>query len=79
MKGLVGQGGNLIGSQTRKYACVLGLFASTPPLLSEWDYILKSAHPSPLSAYNGFFGSKIFSKTNEILTELNYQEIKWED
>lgn len=30
-------------------------------------YILESAHPSPLSAYNGFFGSKPFSKTNELL------------
>lgn len=29
--------------------------------------VLKSAHPSPLSAYNGFFGSKPFSKINEFL------------
>lgn len=42
-------------------------------------FILKSAHPSPLSAYNGFFGSKVFSKTNSILKKLNYDEIKWED
>lgn len=41
--------------------------------------ILKSVHPSPLSAYNGFFGSKVFSKTNQILKELGYKEIKWED
>ncbi len=31
-------------------------------------YIIESAHPSPLSAYNGFFGSKPFSKTNNYLT-----------
>ncbi len=30
-------------------------------------YILKAAHPSPFSAYNGFFGCRHFSKTNEIL------------
>ena len=30
-------------------------------------YIIESAHPSPLSAYNGFFGSKPFSRTNELL------------
>ena len=30
-------------------------------------YVIESPHPSPFSAYNGFFGSKPFSKTNEIL------------
>lgn len=33
-------------------------------------YIIESAHPSPLSAYNGFFGSKPFSKTNEYLIKV---------
>lgn len=32
-------------------------------------YIIESAHPSPLSAYNGFFGSKPFSKANNYLTD----------
>ena len=40
-------------------------------------YILKSAHPSPLAAYRGFFGSKPFSKANRILKENNKEEIKW--
>ena len=39
--------------------------------------VLESAHPSPLSAYNGFFGSKHFSKTNKYLRENNQEEIKW--
>ena len=39
--------------------------------------ILKSAHPSPLSAYNGFFGSKHFSKTNNFLKKNNIEEILW--
>ena len=33
-------------------------------------YIIESAHPSPLSAYNGFFGSKPFSKPNEYLIKV---------
>ena len=39
--------------------------------------IIKSAHPSPLSAYRGFFGSKPFSKINEFLKEHNLKEIDW--
>ena len=39
--------------------------------------ILKSAHPSPLSAYRGFFGSKPFSKANAFLTENNISPIDW--
>ena len=39
--------------------------------------IIKSAHPSPLSAYNGFFGSKPFSKTNDFLKKNNFKEIDW--
>ena len=40
--------------------------------------ILESAHPSPLSASNGFFGSRPFSKTNEFLKRNNLKEINWE-
>ncbi|NOZ46446.1 MAG: uracil-DNA glycosylase [Chlorobi bacterium] len=40
-------------------------------------YILKAAHPSPFSAYNGFFGCKHFSKTNEILIAQNKTPIDW--
>ncbi len=40
-------------------------------------YIIESAHPSPLSAYNGFFGSKPFSKTNEFLRKNNKKEINF--
>lgn len=39
--------------------------------------ILKSAHPSPLSAHNGFFGSKPFSKANQFLKENGIEEIDW--
>ena len=40
-------------------------------------YVVESPHPSPLSAYNGFFGSKPFSKTNNFLREHNLKEIDW--
>lgn len=39
--------------------------------------IIKSAHPSPLSAYAGFFGSKPFSKTNDYLNAHGIKEIDW--
>lgn len=39
--------------------------------------IIESAHPSPLSAYRGFFGSKPFSRTNEFLIKNNIKPIDW--
>lgn len=39
--------------------------------------VLRSAHPSPLSAYNGFFGSKPFSKANTFLRQNKLPEIDW--
>ena len=41
-------------------------------------YIIESAHPSPLSAFNGFFGSKPFSKTNNFLKANGIKEIDWD-
>ena len=40
--------------------------------------ILKAPHPSPLSAYRGFFGSKPFSKTNEFLKAHGVEPIDWQ-
>lgn len=40
--------------------------------------ILKAAHPSPFSAYNGFFGCKHFSKANEFLKQHNLKPVNWE-
>jgi uracil-DNA glycosylase len=39
--------------------------------------VIESAHPSPFSARNGFFGSKPFSRTNEFLKKNNIKEIDW--
>lgn len=40
-------------------------------------FVLKAAHPSPLSAHNGFFGCKHFSKTNELLMKQHQNPIDW--
>ncbi len=40
--------------------------------------IIKSPHPSPLSAYRGFFGSRVFSKTNSYLEKNGKQPINWQ-
>lgn len=40
-------------------------------------YVLTAAHPSPFSAYNGFFGSKHFSKANQLLVQNNLTPIDW--
>lgn len=39
--------------------------------------IIESAHPSPLSASRGFFGSKPFSKTNDFLEKNNIEKVRW--
>ena len=40
--------------------------------------ILEAAHPSPLSAWNGFFGCRHFSKTNEFLQSQGIEPIDWQ-
>lgn len=44
---------------------------------SEKHFVLKSVHPSPFSARNGFFGSKPFSKVNEYLETKGINKIDW--
>ncbi len=45
---------------------------------SNKHFILETVHPSPLSAYNGFFGCKHFSKTNDILIQQGKTPIDWQ-
>ena len=52
--------------------------AFEPLITNSNHFILKSAHPSPLSAYNGFFGNNHFIKCNEILNKLGKTIINWE-
>ncbi|MEG1613364.1 MAG: uracil-DNA glycosylase [Clostridia bacterium] len=41
-------------------------------------FIIESAHPSPLSAYNGFFGSRPFSRANDCLISVDMPPVKWQ-
>lgn len=45
---------------------------------TEKHYIIEAPHPSPLSAYRGFFGSQPFSTINKLLAEQNKKNIHWE-
>lgn len=47
------------------------------PEISKQHLILKAPHPSPLSAYRGFFGCKHFSKANKFLTDHKKTPINW--
>ena len=58
----------LWGSQAQKKADLID---------NSKHHILKSVHPSPLSAYRGFFGCKHFSKANELLISQELTPIKW--
>jgi len=70
IRALVARGGPLV-------AILWGRDAATlKPLLGDVPYI-ESAHPSPLSASRGFFGSKPFSRANELLREQGAPPVDW--
>lgn len=48
-----------------------------PLITHDRHLVLESAHPSPLSAYRGFFGSHPFSRANAYLTEMGREPIDW--
>jgi uracil-DNA glycosylase len=58
----------LWGADAHKYALLLD---------EQKHLILRAPHPSPLSSYRGFFGSKPFSKTNDYLTCNHLKQIDW--
>ncbi|MBE6146729.1 MAG: uracil-DNA glycosylase [Firmicutes bacterium] len=71
----------LINNKTTPVVFILwGSFARSKKQLitNPNHFIIESAHPSPFSAYNGFFGSKPFSKTNEFLISKGINPIDWE-
>lgn len=55
-----------------------GNFARSKKSLVTRHNVLESAHPSPLSAYNGFFGCGHFSQTNALLVEKGIEPIDWQ-
>lgn len=46
-------------------------------ITNDRHFIIESTHPSPFSAYHGFFGSRPFSRTNNYLKSKNIKEIDW--
>ena len=72
---------NELNKQTRPIAFVLwGNYAQKKGAIidSERHFVLRSPHPSPLSAYRGFFGSKPFSKINQFLQQQGKEIIDWQ-
>lgn len=48
-------------------------------LIEDGNFILTTSHPSPLSVYRGFSGSRIFSETNRILQSIGKEVITWKN
>ncbi len=74
----------IIRTVNDKAECVVfvlwGAYArkKAPLIETSRHVIIESAHPSPLSAANGFFGSRPFSKINAALREAGRPEIDWQ-
>ena len=72
---------SLLSEQKRNLVFLLwgGNARRKVPLIDKSKHlILECAHPSPLSAYNGFFGCRHYSKTNDYLTAHGIAPIDWE-
>ena len=69
----------IVGKREKPVVFLLwGAFAqSFAPLIGKQHLILKAPHPSPLSAYRGFFGCKHFSKCNQFLINNGETPIDW--
>ena len=71
----------LLNAQSRPIVFILwGAYAQKKAAFVDRNrhHVITSAHPSPLSAHNGFFGSKPFSQTNTFLREQGQPEINWQ-
>ncbi|CAJ1584070.1 uracil-DNA glycosylase [[Mycobacterium] wendilense] len=68
----------LVARSTPLVAILWGRDASTlKPMLGEACGVIESPHPSPLSASRGFFGSRPFSRANELLVKQGAEPIDW--
>ncbi len=71
----------IISDKTENTVFILwgGNARSKTPLIDEKKHlVLQSVHPSPLSAFNGFFGCRHFSKTNDYLVKCGRRPIDWQ-
>lgn len=72
---------SILNQRERPVAFILwGNYARKKKLLidSQRHFIIESAHPSPLSASKGFFGTRPFSKVNEFLKSIGESPIDWQ-
>ncbi|HEY5844347.1 MAG TPA: uracil-DNA glycosylase [Mycobacterium sp.] len=68
----------LVARGTPLVAILWGRDASTlKPMLGDGVGVIESVHPSPLSASRGFFGSRPFSRANQLLSEMGAEPIDW--
>jgi len=68
----------LVARRQPMVAILWGRDAGTlKPMLNDHCRVIESPHPSPLSASRGFFGSRPFSRANELLTQLGAEPIDW--
>nr|WP_221218447.1 MULTISPECIES: uracil-DNA glycosylase [unclassified Mycolicibacterium] len=67
----------LVARDTPMVAILWGRDASTLKPMLGHTRVIESAHPSPLSASRGFFGSRPFSRANELLTGMGAEPIDW--
>ncbi|CAB4706605.1 unannotated protein [freshwater metagenome] len=63
--------------QRQVVAILWGKFAQELAPYFRSDFTISSVHPSPLSAYRGFFGSKPFSTANQVLLREGLEPIQW--
>ena len=71
---------NAIASELGKRDVVAILWGNDAKSVKQYfrsEWVIESAHPSPLSAYRGFFGSKPFTRSNEILNRNSLPTISW--
>ena len=71
---------NSVAQELGKHELVAILWGKSAGELAPYfrpEWRIESVHPSPLSAYRGFFGSKPFSRCNEILSRCGQTPVKW--
>lgn len=72
---------SLLNERTTPVVFILwgnGAHQKTEFITDSRHYVIKSVHPSPLSSYRGFFGSKPFSAANRFLQQIGNAPIEWQ-
>lgn len=67
----------IIGELAKREVIAILWGSSAKKAGADFRYRIESVHPSPLSAYRGFFGSRPFSRSNDLLISLGKEPIDW--